>query len=112
MHLVVDAHENRYVATADVKGAYLHAEIDDYVILKLDSEVVVCKLNPRYRDLVVMERNKKVLYMRLLKALYGCVKSALLWYSLYVDTLKNLGFELNQYDLCVAKKTSTTGSVQ
>jgi len=50
--LVVDAHENRYVATADVKGAYLHAEIDDYVILKLDGEVVdvFCKLNPRYKD--------------------------------------------------------------
>ena len=34
-----------------------------------------------------------------------CVKTALLWYELYVDTLKNLGFELNPYNLCVANKT-------
>jgi len=37
--------------------------------------------------------------------MYGRVKSALLRYKLYVDTLKNLGFELNKYDLCVANKT-------
>ena len=34
--LVVDAHQDRYVATADIKGAYLHAEMDDYVLVKLD----------------------------------------------------------------------------
>ena len=104
--LVVDAHQDRYVATADIKGAYLHAEMDDYVLVKLDGEVVdvFCELNPRYKDFVVMEGNKKVLYMRLIKALYGCVKSALLWYELYTDTLKDMGFELNPYDLCVANK--------
>mmetsp|Transcript_26617 Transcript_26617/g.41320 ORF Transcript_26617/g.41320 Transcript_26617/m.41320 type:complete len:590 (+) Transcript_26617:1688-3457(+) len=104
--LVVDAHENRYVATADIKGAYLHTEMDDYVLVKLDGEVVdvFCELNPRYKDFVVMEGNKKVLYMRLIKALYGCVKSALLWYELYTETLKEMGFELNPYDLCVANK--------
>ena len=36
------------------------------------------------------------------RALYGCVQSALLWYELYVNTLKDLGFILNLYDLCVA----------
>jgi len=63
--LVTDAHEDRYVATADVKGAYIHAEIDKYVLLRLDGEVVdvFCKLNPRYKDFVVMEGKKKVLYM-------------------------------------------------
>ena len=34
----------------------------------------------------------------------GCVKSALLWYELYTNTLKDIGFELNPYDLCVANK--------
>jgi hypothetical protein len=39
-----------------------------------------------------------------LKALYGCVKSALLWYELFTGTLQEIGFELNPYDPCVANK--------
>jgi hypothetical protein len=39
-----------------------------------------------------------------LKALYGCVQSALLWYELFVGTLKDIGFEINPYDTCVANK--------
>ena len=46
-----------------------------------------------------------VLYLRVLRALYGCLESALLWYNLYSSTLVNLGFVLNPYDLCVANKT-------
>jgi len=49
-------------------------------------------------------RGEKVLYLRLLKALYGCMKSALLWYELFMGTLQKMGFELNPYDPCVANK--------
>lgn len=42
--------------------------------------------------------------MQLAKALYGCVVSALLWYELFSDTLKGIGFEINPYDMCVANK--------
>jgi Reverse transcriptase (RNA-dependent DNA polymerase) len=45
-----------------------------------------------------------VLYLRLTKALYGCVCSALLWYELFANTLKDMGFELNPYDAGVANK--------
>ena len=48
------------------------------------------------------EREKKVLYVQLDKALYGCVQSALLWYELYTKTLQEMGFILNPHDLCVA----------
>ena len=54
------------------------------------------------KDFVVTEKGKKVLYVQLDKALYGCVKSALLWYNTYTETLKGMGFELNPYDMCVA----------
>ena len=78
--LVVDAHEDRYVATADVKGAYLHAEIDDYVILKLDGEVVdvFCKLNPRYKDFVVIEGKADELTPRQQQK-FGSIVPKLLW---------------------------------
>ena len=49
-----------------------------------------------------MENGKPVLYLRLLKALYGCVQSALLWYDLFTSKLKERGFTLNPYDPCVA----------
>ena len=32
------------------------------------------------------------------------MKSALLWYELFTTTLKDMGFELNPYDECVANK--------
>ncbi len=107
LSLMIDAFEHRDVATADVVGAYLNAEMLDFVLLRLvgDTVDIMCRVNPRYSSFVVMEGGKKVLYLRLLKALYGCVKSALLWYELFTGTLQKMGFELNPYDPCVANKT-------
>ena len=51
-----------------------------------------------------MENGIKVLYMRVLRSIYGCIKAAMLWYDLYTQKLKELGFELNAYDMCVANK--------
>jgi len=59
-------------------------------------------VNPKYENFVVIENGKKVLYLQLLKALYRCVQSALLWYDLFTNTLVQIGFKLNPYDLCVA----------
>jgi hypothetical protein len=102
--LMIDAKERRDVATADLEGAYLHADMEDFVLLKLAGEAVniMCQVNPKYEKFVVIENGKKVLYLQLLKALYGCVQSALLWYNLFTNTLVRMGFKLNPYDLCVA----------
>ena len=65
----------------------------------------MCDANGSFRKHVVVEGKHKVLYVQLLKALYGCVKSALLWYRLYTaEVLSNMGFALNLYDLCMANK--------
>jgi len=78
--LMSDAKECRDVATANVDGAYLHAGMEDFVLLKLVGEAVdiMCQVNPKYENFVVIENGKKVLYLQLLKALYGCVQYALL----------------------------------
>jgi len=96
---MIDAKEGR-----DVEGAYLHADMEDFVIFKLVGEAVdiMCQVNPKYKKFVVVEHGKKVLYLQLLKALYGCVQSALLWYELFTGTLVDMGFKLNPYDPCVA----------
>jgi uncharacterized protein YeaC (DUF1315 family) len=107
LSLIVDAHEGRDTATADVTGAYLNASMDDFTLLKVEGESVdiLCSISKTYEEFVTHEKGKKVLYLQLLKALYGCVKSALLWYELFAGTLKEMGFVLNPYDPCVANKT-------
>mmetsp|Transcript_45473 Transcript_45473/g.67010 ORF Transcript_45473/g.67010 Transcript_45473/m.67010 type:complete len:226 (-) Transcript_45473:536-1213(-) len=65
----------------------------------------MCEVNPEYKKYVIIDKNgKKMLYVRILRVIYGCIESALLWYDLYVKTLKRMGFELNPYDKCVANK--------
>jgi hypothetical protein len=81
--------------------------MDDFVLLKLTSKSVkiMCMVNTKYKPFVITENGKKVLYLQLLKALYGCVlRSALLWYELFSGTLKEMGFELNPYNPCDANK--------
>ena len=106
LSLMIDAKERRDVATADVVGAYLLADMDEFVLLKLTggSVDIMCTVNETNKHFVVVELGKKVLYLQLLKALYGCVRSALLWYELFAGTLKGMGFILNPYDACVANK--------
>ena len=79
---------------------------DKFVFLKLGDGFVdiMCEVNTEFIKDVQQEGNKRVLYLRLLKALYGCINSALLWYNTYKDTLENEGFVLNPYDNCTANK--------
>ena len=53
-------------------------------------------------DFLVMKKAQKKLYIQINKVLYGCTQSAILWYKLYSSTLKDMGFELNPYNPCVA----------
>ena len=72
--LTIFAVEERHIATADVSGAYLHADMDEVVFIKLEDEMVdvFCELDSQYKAYVSLEKNKRVLYLRLNKALYGC----------------------------------------
>ena len=101
LSILIDAHEGRDVATADVAGAYLKAYMDELVIMKFTGESVdiLCKMNPQHETFVVIENGIKTLYVRLIRAIYGCVKSALLWYDLFSTTLTDMGFKLNPYDV-------------
>ena len=65
---------------------------------------MMCEINPEYKQFVRMEGKTSVLYLSVLRALYGCIESALQWYILYKSTLEKEGFVLNPYDLCVANK--------
>jgi hypothetical protein len=40
---------------------------------------------------MTIETGVEVLNVQMIKALYGCVKSALLWYDLFTRSLKDMG---------------------
>ena len=62
-----------------------------------------------YRPYVNMDRKgTHILYVRLKKALYGLLRSSLLFYRKLRGELEAYGFKINPYDPCVGKKMVTT----
>jgi len=57
-----------------------------------------------YQPFIVYERGEPVLYVQLLKALYGTVWAARLFYEVLKKQLVDMGFKINPYDTCVANK--------
>ena len=55
-------------------------------------------IRDRYGPFVVYENGKKVLYVIVLRALYGMLISAMLWYNKFRGDLEGIGFEFNPYD--------------
>ena len=53
------------------------------------------EINLEYADGVKTVNGKKLLYLRILNAIYGIIESTLLWCKLYVSVLKGKGFKLN-----------------
>jgi hypothetical protein len=103
----IDARENREVVTIDIPGAFLHAKNEDYVVMQMNGTLaeLMAKTDPKlYRNYLIDKKGKKVLYLHLQKALYGMLKSALLFYQKLVSELRSMGFVINPYDPCVANK--------
>jgi hypothetical protein len=58
-----------------------------------------------YRKYITVDRKgTAILYVKMQKALYGLLRSALLFYNKLVADLESDGFVLNPYDSCVANK--------
>jgi len=105
--LAIDAFEGRDIAIADVAGAFLKADQPDFVLIKLKGPAVKALLQAnekKYLEYVVIEKGVSVMYLELLKAMYGTLTAPILWYKLFAATLLELGFSINEYDACVANK--------
>jgi len=99
------ARGSRFVSILDITGAYLNASMPENVevYMRLDSVLAeeLVKLDPSYKNF----RNKNgTVIVRLLKALYGCIESAKLWFKHIERSLNGLGFTPNQVDLCLFNK--------
>ena len=105
---VIDALEGRDVAVVDVPGAFMQADMDEEVYVRFTGKMVELLLEidrDMYQECVTMERGEKVMYVKLLKALYGTLRAARLFWEKLSAKLVEWGFQMNPYDACVANKT-------
>jgi hypothetical protein len=71
---VIDAKEKRDVATVDIPGAFMQADMDKLVHMRLEGTMakLLVQLDPKmYQKYVQTINGKSVLYVELKKALYG-----------------------------------------
>ena len=64
------------VKIVDVPGAFMHADQDDLVHVQLTGEIVdkLIEIDKEmYAPYVIWEGRQKVMYVKLLKALYGTI---------------------------------------
>ena len=100
---VIDTHEGCNVACFDIPGAFLHADSNEDITMVLKgrlAELMVQVVPNLYRKYITVDRKgTAILYVKMQKALYGLLRSALLFYNKLVADLESDGFLLNPYDL-------------
>ena len=105
---VVDAWESQKVVVLDVPGAFMQVDMDELVHVWFEGERVDKLLEidqDLYTSYVTEEKGKKVMYVELLKALYGTLWAArLFWEKLQPKLVNDWGFTPNRYDSCIVNK--------
>ena len=76
------------------------------MLLKGKTAELMAAVNPKlYRKYIAYDKKgNALLYVRMHKALYGLLRSALLFYRKLIRDLQEYGFVLNPYDAYVANK--------
>ena len=110
---VIDALKGRDVMCADIPNAFIQAEMPDIsdgeerVTMKITGVLVdmLVQLSPKiYGPYTVFEKQRKVIYVQVLKAIYGMLQAALLWYNKFRQELEKECFEFNPYDPCAGNR--------
>jgi hypothetical protein len=109
---VIDAHEGRDVAVINIPNAFVQTclEVDgDKAIMRLRGKLakLMVKVAPEIHTkcVIVNKKGETALCIRLLNALCGIMKAALLCYQHFVKDLKSVGFKINSCcNPCVTNK--------
>jgi hypothetical protein len=106
---LIDAEEEQKVVTVNIPGAFMHADVDELVHMRLSGPMaeLLVRVDPAKDQKYVVKDRKgnDTLYVESTKALYGTCQAALLfWKNLSAFLINELGFTLNKYDKCVANK--------
>ena len=88
---VIEAHKEHNVACFDIPGAFLHANLDKNITMFFNGRLakLIVKVAPNlYRKYIsVYRRGAAILYIKMQKAIYGLLRSALLFYNKLVADL-------------------------
>ena len=105
---IVDAWENRKVVVLDILGAFMQVDMDELVHVRFQGEMVDNLLeidHDLYASYVTVEKGTKVMYVELLKALYGTLWATwLFWEKLQAKLVNDWGVTPNWYDSCMVNK--------
>ena len=76
------------------------------MFIRLHSEFIdiMCDVNPQYRKYITHKKGKKVLYLHVIQSSYVCIEESIFWYDFSENTLQDVGFKVNSYDICVTSK--------
>jgi hypothetical protein len=91
------------VSKINVKGAFIQTPMEgDPIYLRIGGDIVkyIIEEFPSYKEFVTHDGT---MYVKMLKAMYGCVQASLLWYKLLVKVLTRIGFSVSEVDRCVMR---------
>jgi hypothetical protein len=107
---LIDAHKGSEVITINITGALKAKEPEDielFVHVEVELVVLLCERNTEFQ----LDK-KGVLYLKCVKALYGHLETAKLFYDdLDASLMQRMGFVRNAYDTCIYNKRTKEGSV-
>ena len=80
---VIYAHSHRAVATLDIDNDFLHVENDKYLLMLLcgNLEELLVKVGPKLygKYMITSKQVVTILHIKLTKAIYGMLRSAMLF---------------------------------
>ncbi len=109
----IDAKERRASAVIDLPNAFTlclneklkaHHKRDILKVRGRVADMLIAIAPEVYADYATKENGVTVIYLEILKAVYGMIKSPLLLYRQIQKDLEEAGFKINPYDICVANK--------
>ena len=109
----IDAYEGRDVMSLKIPNAFIQTgmpqkERGKIIIMKVRGKLVdwlVDLDSITYLNMVVIKKRVKVIYLEILRAIYGMSEASLLWYRKFQSDLETIGFEFNVYDPCGAQRS-------
>ena len=87
--------------------SFLKTQIDEYVLVVFRGTIVylLIRNKPSYAKYIHATPNgTRLIYVKLDKVMYRCIRTARLFYEHLATTLEEIGFKINLYDMCIANK--------
>ena len=103
LNTIIGTYQRWDMMALDIPNAFIQARlpkspVGERIIMKIPGVLVdwLVAMDPdAYSRFVVYENGKKVLYVEILRALYGMLIASLTWYRKLKSDLEEIGFQFN-----------------